>query len=84
MPGGRELIELATATVLRDPDRTAVARHNVLETLGSSALIDAAATIGNFEMMNRIAEGTGMPVGQGSKRANVDLIKSLGIADMEH
>ena len=49
-----------------------------------SALVDAAATIGNFEMMNRIADATGMPVGRGSKRANTDLIESLGIADMEH
>lgn len=46
--------------------------------------MDAAATIGNFEMMNRIADGTGMPVGRGTKRANAELIDLLGIADMEH
>ena len=47
-------------------------------------MVDAAATVGNFEMMNRIANGTGMPVGRGSKRDNAALIESLGIADMEH
>jgi len=35
-------------------------------------------------MMNRIADATGMPVGQRSKRANAELIETLGIADMEH
>jgi hypothetical protein len=83
VPGGGDLIELATATVLRDPDRISAARHNVVESLGTAALIDAAATIGNFEMMNRIADATGMPVGKGSKRADADLIMSLDIADME-
>lgn len=84
LPGGSGLIEFATATVLRDPDRIATARHRLDETLGTVAVVDAAATIGNFEMMNRIADATGMPVGKGSKRANADLIKLLDIADMEH
>jgi hypothetical protein len=70
--------------VNRDPGRIPAARDNVRESLGAPALADAAAIIGNFEMMNRIADATGMPVGRGSKRANADLIESLGIADMEH
>jgi len=70
--------------VRRDPAATATARQSLLETLGPDALVDAAGTIGNFEMMNRIADATGMPVGGGSKKANADIIELLDIAYMEH
>lgn len=52
--------------------------------MGAEALVDAAGTIGNFEMMNRIADATGMPVGVGSRQANADIIGLLDIAYMEH
>ncbi|MCP3975200.1 MAG: hypothetical protein GY720_12000 [bacterium] len=55
-----------------------------MATLGPAGLVDAAGTIGNFEMMNRIADATGMPVGKGSKQSNADIIELLDIAYMEH
>lgn len=84
IPGGAELIALTDATVHRDAASTAAARQNLLEAMGSEALVDAAGTIGNFEMMNRIADATGIPVGVGSKQANTDIIGLLDIAYMEH
>jgi len=78
------LLELATATVLREPARTGKARDALLQQLGPAAVVDTAGTIGNFEMMNRIADATGMPVGQGSRRSNADIIGDLDIAYMEH
>ncbi len=84
IPGGAELLALTDATVRRQPEATAAARQNLLNMLGPEALVDAAGTIGNFEMMNRIADATGMPVGVGSKRANTDIIELLDIAYMEH
>ncbi len=78
------LIDLTDNTVQRSAGGAARAREKVLETLGPEALVDAAGTIGNFEMMNRIADATGMPVGGGSRRANTDIIEALDIGYMEH
>jgi len=84
LEGGAELMELTTAAVRRDSVRTGRARAAVLTKLGPEALVDAAGTIGNFEMMNRVANATGMPVGKGSTRSNADIIEALDIARMEH
>jgi hypothetical protein len=62
--GGRRLIGFVDA-VLGGGD-VADSRASLGRALGSDAVVDASATIANFEMMNRVAEGTGMPVGKGS------------------
>ncbi len=59
-----ELIGFVDA-VLRN-DEVAVARALLHRALGPDAVVDASGVIANFEMMNRIAEGTGIPVGKGS------------------
>lgn len=84
IPGGSELLALTDVTVRRDAAGLPAARQGVWEAIGPAALVDAAGTIGNFEMMNRIADATGMPVGKGSKQSNADIIELLDIAYMEH
>jgi hypothetical protein len=51
----------------------------VIGALGGPALADAAGVIGTFEMMNRIAEGTGMPVGRDALASTEDLREALGL-----
>jgi hypothetical protein len=46
--------------------------------------VRAAAVIGNFQMMNRVADATGMPVGTGSRGANAELIAELGLDRFDH
>ena len=48
------------------------------------ALIAAAAVVGNFQMMNRVADATGMPVGTGRRRQDADLIEQLGLSRFDH
>ena len=62
--GGSQLIGFVDA-VLRN-DGVAATRGLLDSALGSNAVVDASGVIANFEMMNRIAEGTGIPVGKGS------------------
>lgn len=84
LDGGAELIGLADAALSRDPEAISRAAASVAANLGDAALVDAAGVIANFEMMNRIAEGTGIPVGRGSKRAEAELIRRLGLDRYDH
>jgi len=56
---GRELIEFADASVARSASLPA-ARQAVREAMGPKELVDAAAIVGNFQRMVRIADGTGI------------------------
>jgi len=82
LPGGRELLGFVD-TVLGDGDIDLV-RAAVISALGESAAVDAAAVIGNFEMMNRIADGVGMPVGAGTRKQQSQLIADLGLDQFPH
>ncbi|MEM7080499.1 MAG: alkylhydroperoxidase-related (seleno)protein [Pseudomonadota bacterium] len=64
VPHGALLIALAEEALAtpRDEDRLASLRASIIERLGSEALVDAAAVIGNFQRMVRIADGTGIPL----------------------
>ena len=53
------LVEASLSDDERDPEE---ARARVRRELGSAALVDAAAVIGNFERMTRIADSTGIPL----------------------
>ena len=79
IPGGRELLRLVDATLARSEPLPPV-QDAVLETLGAEALVDAAAVLGNFEMMNRVADATGIPVAGASIEREQALISSLDIA----
>ena len=84
IPGGAELLDLVDATISGDETAANRSRDAVVQTLGPAALVDAAGVIGNFEMMNRIADATGMPVGMGSRRRNADVIEALGLDAIDH
>jgi len=42
-----------------DDDELVRVRTTLVEALGESVMVDAAAVVANFEMMTRLAEGTG-------------------------
>lgn len=75
LSGGTQLIDLVNATLARVDTSDAVA--NLVDALGAAAAVDTAAVIGNFEMMNRIADGVGMPVGGGTRQRMADEIELL-------
>ena len=57
------LLAFADAAVLHDQQALNEARDAVVNGLGLNALVDAAAVVGNFERMNRIADGCGISLG---------------------
>ncbi len=82
VPGGWELIRLVDAFVSgTDSDRES-ARQAVLDALGPESLFDSATVFGNFEMMNRVAEGTGIPVPPQAVEREAEMMKALGLYDI--
>jgi len=57
----------------------------IIGQLGAEALVDAAAVFGNFQMMNRVAEGTGIPIPQQAIDRESELVSRLGLLEiMKH
>ena len=80
LPGGEALTALSEAAVAGDVEATREARTRVQAELGNAALVDAAAVIGNFERMVRIADGTGIPLDTPVAMATADMRDELGIS----
>ena len=79
MPSGEALTAFAEAAVAGDEQVVSEARQRVRSELGEAALVDAAAVIGNFERMVRIADGTGIPLDKPVAMISADLREELGI-----
>jgi len=62
LPGAGALVGFVEASLSTDREAAIVARERVRRELGDEALVDAAAVIGNFERMTRIADATGIPL----------------------
>ena len=79
VPGGNLLLRLVDA-VLTDSESLAAVQGEIVAELGPEALVDAASVFGNFEMMNRVADATGIPVSAVAVERERDLIEALDIA----
>jgi hypothetical protein len=77
--GAGALVGLVEATLSDDEGDGSGARERVRRELGSEALVDAAAIIGNFERMTRIADATGIPLDAPVNVATEALRVELGI-----
>lgn len=74
LPAGRQLLDFVTALIGGGGDLTA-AREHLSDLVGPVGWARAAAVAGNFQMMNRLVDATGVPIGA-SMRAIAD---DLGI-----
>ena len=82
VPGGLALVGLVDRMVEGDISASQRARATVLQELGAESLVDAAAVFGNFEMMNRVAEGTGIPLPPQAVERQAEMMQTLGLYDM--
>ena len=62
VPHGATLLAFADAVLGSDDAALAAARRQVVEELGPDGLVDAAAVVATFMQMDRIADGTGIPL----------------------
>jgi hypothetical protein len=73
------LEELVAAVVGNDPEPAAAARAAVIDQLGPDWLVDACAVVGNFEMMTRLADGTGARLRTEQLSAAAGVIEEQGL-----
>ena len=83
IPGSRHLVDFVGAVVDGSGDITA-ARQAVAAAVGEAGAVRAALVMGNFEMMNRLADGVGIPVGRSRMASEADLITTLGLDGIVH
>ncbi len=62
LPAGRELLDFVAALIAGTGDPS-VAREQLADAADVTGVVRAAAVAGNFQMMNRLVDATGVPVG---------------------
>ena len=80
---GERLTSFVEAAAKGDPAELATARDALRDAAGSAALVDAAAVVGNFERMVRIADGTGIPLDGVVTAMSTDIREKLGLEEFE-
>ncbi len=80
--GGGELILLVDAFASGTDSDKESARQAVIDALDPESFFDSATVFGNFEMMNRVAEGTGIPVPSQAVEREAEMMKALGLYDI--
>lgn len=79
IPAGKVLARFAEAVVLGTEADVSAARVEVIEAVGPEGFVDAAAVIGSFERMVRIADGTGIPLDETTMTRSENIREELGI-----
>jgi len=82
VPGGRELVALGRAAAERTADRRAF--DDVARLIGVAPAFDAAGVAANFEIMNRVVDAVGLPVGRKRREDEAELIDLLGLGAFPH
>ncbi len=84
LPAGRLLLDLTDAALSDDDARLATLRTAVADELGFDGLVDIAAVFATFEMMNRVADATGIPIGRGRLASTAQVRAAAGLDAMRH
>ncbi len=76
---GVELRNFADAILMQPAEEIVRTRKQLVEKLGEPAMIDAAAVVGNFQRMVRIADSTGIPLDEPVLMISQSIREDLGI-----
>ena len=79
MPNGRVLIAFAEAVLSEDDSALMRARSALEVALGPAGLADAAAVVGLFNAIDRVADATGIPLEDDKAAASADFRAALGV-----
>jgi len=70
---GIQLLGFVTSLLESDDSDLTAARDVLLEHAGADAVVRTAAVAGNFQMMNRLVDATGVPIGASMRTIAADL-----------
>ena len=79
---GDALLRFASACGGRDDEELAAARAALVAETDQAFMVDAAAVAANFEMMTRLADGTGAALPEERIQRSAEAIEAMGIADL--
>ena len=83
VPGGRQLTALGRGAAGIEISTDLV--DAVAQEIGAAAAVDAAAAVAaGFEYLNRIVDGSGLPVGKASRAQLAATIETLGLNSFPH
>jgi hypothetical protein len=80
VPLGDQLLRFASACAGTDDVELAEARAALAEASDLDFMVDAAAVAANFEMMTRLADGTGASMPEARTEAANDTITTFGMS----
>jgi hypothetical protein len=76
---GRLLVEFAEAVLGGDDAALSRARAELMTAVGARGLVDAAAVVGLFNAIDRVADATGIPLEAEKAVASADFRAALGL-----
>jgi hypothetical protein len=79
VPHGRRLVAFAEAALGEDDAVLSRARAELMAALGPGGLVDAAAVVGLFDAIDRVADATGVPLEEEKAEASADFRAALGL-----
>ena len=79
VPHGRLLMRFAEAVLDEDEAALSRARTELLRALGPEGFVDAAAVVGLFNAIDRVADATGIPREAEKAQASADFRAALGL-----
>ncbi len=80
---GTRLVAFVDAVMAGDEARLADARSTLRAALGERAFVDACAVVGGFNVVDRIADATGIPLDASLVALSEDLREQLDLARFE-
>ena len=84
VPHGELLVEFGEAMLVGDAARRGRAREAIYNSLGPSALVDAAAIVASFNAVVKVADATGIALEDFKADATKDLRAELGLEKLNH
>ena len=82
LPHAVELTEFASACTGFDDDALAEARDALTAATSEGFMVDAAAVAANFEMMTRLADGSGARMPGTALEAQAGVIGAMGVGEL--
>jgi hypothetical protein len=79
---GPELLRFASACAGDDDDELAASRGALVADTTEAFMVDAAAVAANFEMMTRLADGTGARLADDVIEKRAAAIGAMGVAEL--
>ena len=79
VPHGKVLKGFAEALIENDEAALEASRKKLHEILGPEALVDSAAVAANFNMMDRIADSTGIPLDGMMEISTAAMRREIGV-----